>query len=106
MELGDVLNLETLTEGAGYCGPGCLRGLAGEAGAGRRRCKVQKRPHARVHEVDLRPWKQRRAGWAGGGGSRVLLCALAMPGKWDLQARCPSQGEWTVGAGLLGGREV
>lgn len=40
MELGDVLNLETLTEGAG-CGPGCLRGLAEklEPGVGGAKCK-------------------------------------------------------------------
>ena len=32
---------------------------------------MQKRHHARVHEVDLGAWKQRRAGGRGDGGGGV-----------------------------------
>lgn len=76
---------------------------------------MQKRHHARVHEVDLGAWKSGgragagRGGERGGGGSRVLLCAQAMTRKWDsvgpgsqpgrLDSRCrPAGRQRSIGA--------
>ena len=75
MELGTVLNLETLSKGAG-CGPGCKRGLAEELepGVGGAKCKKD----ATLGSTRQTSGPGSSGGW-GGVGIRVLFCALAMP---------------------------